>query len=137
MEFDLGNEVVLRADHRRILRDVPVEHLEGLINSGCEPVPPVIVVHAFPEPGVSVHCHTCGAMIEPGPEEDRYNWLRKGEILDFIYAHIHHADNLIEGWSRFPVRQRAYDRPEQPRSVPEQGYVFLQSGVAADRVNAS
>lgn len=128
-EFDLGNGVVLRADHRRILRDVPTEHLEGLINSGCAAVPPVIVIHAFPEPGLSAHCHACGAMLEPGPDDDQYNWMRKGEILDFIYAHIQHAENLIDGWDRFPARKLIHKQKEQTRSVPEEGYVFLQPGI--------
>ena len=131
-EFVSPDGSVFRADHRQILRDVPEDHAVGLLAAGCAPVPAVIVVHTFPEPGLSAHCHACGAMIEMPEHADPWEWLRKGDLYDFVVNHVDHAENMIEGWERYPVRHRErqveWEREWQLVS-PEEGSAFVFGGI--------
>jgi hypothetical protein len=130
-------DLVFRADHRQIIRDVPEEHVIALSQAGCIIPPAVIVAHAFPD-RMSVHCLHCGAAIEPRPEDDPLEWLRGGHIRDFILTHRDHAENLIGGWSDLPVAHRpTAGAPSEARDAPPEPMGEASPPAAAEQRHGS
>lgn len=99
---------IYQSDHLQMIRDVAAEHIAALCTDHhCTPMPPVIVVHYFPDRRPSVHCGSCGAFIEQPPEKpDPQVWLKDGEIIGFVAEHRHHA------------RDRVFKLDELPPGVP-------------------